>query len=89
MNKFLLVGLASLGFMAVVSAQAEAQSTTRIYNERGQHTLTARPSPGRTADSDRMILRDERGRNAGSIRNDRIYNERGQSVGTIRRDWRR
>lgn len=74
--------------LSVVPGVADAQ-TTRFYNERGQNTYTARPAPDRAPGVNRWDLRDERGRNVGSIRNGQVYNERGQNVGTIRRDWRR
>lgn len=81
---------AFLGCMAasIAAAPSEAAAQTRVYNERGQQTLAVRPAPGRSSGSDRLILRDERGRDAGYVRGNRVYNERGQNIGTIRRDWR-
>lgn len=84
-------GLAFLGCLVALIAAAPSEASAqqaRVYNERGQHTLTVRPAPGRSPGSDRLILRDDRGRNAGYVRGNRIYNERGQNTGTVRRDWR-
>ena len=80
MKKSLLVFTVLSGFALTPS---EAFSQTRIYDSRGQQTLTVRPSPGQAPG--RYDLRDSRGRNAGSIVGNRITDERGRTVGTVRR----
>jgi hypothetical protein len=80
MKKYLLA-LTVLGGFTLSAYDANAQ--VRVYDQRGRQTLTVRPSPGQAPG--RYDLRDERGRNAGSIVNGRILDDRGRTVGTVRR----
>lgn len=80
MKKYLLALTVLSGF-ALIPNEASAQS--RVYDSRGQQTLTVRPSPGQAPG--RFDLRDSRGRNAGSIVNGRVTDERGRIIGTVRR----
>lgn len=62
---------------------SDAAAQARVFDDRGRQTLTTRPSPGQA--TGRYDLRDDRGRNAGSVVGGRIYDDRGRNVGTVRR----